>query len=189
MAIVETNRKLQVVIGTGAPVAGDLVKGGLGIQLNASGEFVALNTSSNGNDIQPLKLLSAEIQNLLDQKLDATATAVDSNKLNGKTEAELTTAIVAQISDGASTAYDTLIELENAIKANDVDIASLLSNLSNKVDKVSGKSLVDDTEISKLATLNKTTTVNASGSTSDDLPTETAVRAAIDASILKIYEY
>lgn len=60
---------------------------------------------------------------------------VDAATLQGKSVAQIEADIIAAISDGASSAYDTLIEIQNAIKDNDLDIASLLSTLSTKADR------------------------------------------------------
>ena len=60
---------------------------------------------------------------------------VDAATLQGKSVAQIQADIIAAISAGASSAYDTLIEIENAIESNDLDIASLLSTLSTKADR------------------------------------------------------
>lgn len=60
---------------------------------------------------------------------------VDAATLQGKSVAQIEADIIAAISDGASSAYDTLIEIQNAIEDNDIDIASLLSTLSTKADR------------------------------------------------------
>ncbi len=60
---------------------------------------------------------------------------VDASTLQGKSAAQIESDIIAAISAGASSAYDTLIEIQNAIESNDLDIASLLSTLSTKADR------------------------------------------------------
>ena len=189
MAVTKTTNDVQVIIGVGVPTGGDLVEGGVGISLSADGKFTGLYTSTDGADIKPLQLLSTEIQALLDDKLGLHAQADDSAKLNGKTEAEVATSIIDTITNGAGSAYDTLKELEDAIKGNDTDLATILTTQGTKVDKVAGKSLVDDTEIAKLAAIAVRQDVRPAGSTNTDQPDETAVRTAIDAAVPKIYKY
>jgi hypothetical protein len=187
MALIKSTRGVQVVIGTGA-VAGDIIKGGIYIRLNASGNFVGLSTSTDGTDIKELETLSGAVQVALDSKLDVTAQAVDSALLGGQTQAQIATAIVNQITNGAGTAYDTLIELENEIKANDTDLATILTTQSTKVDKVVDSSLVTDTEITKLAGITTRADVRATGATTTDLPNETAIRLAIEEAKAEIDE-
>lgn len=60
---------------------------------------------------------------------------------------------VANLVGTAPTTLDTLGELATAIQDNEDVVATLNSAIGNKVDKVTGKSLVSDTEITKLATV------------------------------------
>jgi hypothetical protein len=78
--------------------------------------------------------------------------AVDLSDYDTKTEVDtkITTATDSLL-NGAGPAYDTLKEIAGEIQNNDLDIATILTNQGNKVDKVTGKSLIADTEITRLA--------------------------------------
>lgn len=67
------------------------------------------------------------------------------NQAGFATETFVNTAITNLI-NGATSAYDTLIEIENAITANDTDIASLLSDLSLKAPKPTSAEITGDGE-------------------------------------------
>ena len=67
--------------------------------------------------------------------LVSSGTAGNSNKLDGKTLNQVRDYIVSAITAGASTAYDTLIELQNAIQSNDGDISGILTTLSHKANE------------------------------------------------------
>ena len=193
MPMTKTVQKVFVAIGDGAVTGGDIPKGGIALMCDQSGNFVNIVTSTNGSDIKSLVFLTNQIQGLLDAKLDATATATDSALLNGKTEAELATAVVNTITNGAGTAYDTLLELENEIKANDTDLVTILATQANKVDKVVGSSLLADTEIARLLLLTnispRTDVRDTATATDDAAVTELGVRTAIEASTPYIWEF
>jgi hypothetical protein len=136
MAWVESNRELQIAIGRGTPPAGKLTKGGIAISLNAAGVFTDLYTSTDGANVARLSL-----------------TAINTEKLQGKTVDQIQASVISAISSGASGAYNTLKELEDELKKEDSKIATLVTNLAKKVDKVSGKSLILNTLITKLTNL------------------------------------
>ena len=60
---------------------------------------------------------------------------------------------IADLVNSAPTTLDTLGEIATAIEENEDVVTALNSAIGNKVDKVTGKSLVSDTEIAKLATV------------------------------------
>jgi hypothetical protein len=68
------------------------------------------------------------------------------NQAGFATETFVNTAITNLV-NGATSAYDTLIEIENAITANDTDISSLLSDLSLKAPKPSAAEITGDGEM------------------------------------------
>lgn len=61
---------------------------------------------------------------------DISGAVLDSPKLEGNTLAQVQTAIVSAIVAGASSAYDTLIELQGLLQDNDNDIAILISSVA-----------------------------------------------------------
>lgn len=65
-------------------------------------------------------------------------TSLNSNKLENKTIAEIQALIINAITNGAGTAYDTLLELQNEIQANDGDISGILTTLTQKLGKSGG---------------------------------------------------
>lgn len=74
------------------------------------------------------RYLKAQVEDLF----EAIAAGVNAATLEGYDLNQIKTQIVDQITNGAASAYDTLIELQQAIEANDGDISSLLSTLSQK---------------------------------------------------------
>ncbi|MCF6207670.1 MAG: hypothetical protein L3J47_12415, partial [Sulfurovum sp.] len=83
--------------------------------------------------------------------------SVDAAKLNGLTADQIITSAVDQIVNGASSAMDTLAELEAFvnqlnvfIQSNDTDITALTSALAGKVDAASFESLLGDFGYQKL---------------------------------------
>ena len=62
--------------------------------------------------------------------LEATATAVDSAKLEGKTLLEISNSIKSDIIDGAPAIHDTLKEISDALGDDDTAINNLLTQLS-----------------------------------------------------------
>jgi len=190
MAITKTPRKVQVIIGTGNPVAGDVANGGIYINFSAGGDFQGLWSSRDGLTVKELITVNQATMDIINAKLDATAQAADSALLGGQTPAQLQATIVASIVNGASNAYDTLLELEQAILSNDTDLSTILSNQANKVDKIAGSSLVTDAEILKLSNLgSQRNTVRATGATDNSLVGETGIRQAIEEATAYIYEY
>lgn len=57
---------------------------------------------------------------------------IDADTLGGFNLNEIKTQIIDQITNGASSAYDTLLELQQAIEENDGDISGILSTLAQK---------------------------------------------------------
>ena len=136
MAWIESDRELQIAIGVGIPPAGKLTKGGIAISLDSNGVFSNLYTSTDGANIVRLSI-----------------SAVDSAKLQGKTVAQIKSEVISALTNGASGAYNTLKELEDELKKEDSKIVTLITGLSKKVDKVSGKSLILNTLITKIQNL------------------------------------
>ncbi len=89
----------------------------------------------DGVDNFPHKQLAARTQYLKAQ-IEAIFTAleggVDAGTLQGYDLNAIKTQIIDDITNGASEAYDTLLELQAAIQANDGDISGILSTLASK---------------------------------------------------------
>jgi len=190
-----TSRPIQIAVGNGIPNGGDLVKGGIALDIQ-DGKFNRIFTSTDGTDVVQLEVPSlAEFQALQDAVNaqagdDLLVSATFDNETNTLTltSADGSTKEVVIPDDKVLVINDlTTGGINNALSAEQGKV--LKAELDTKVTAVFGKSLVNNDEITKLEGLNKRADVRDSGATGDELPTETAVRAAIDNAIPKIHEY
>lgn len=88
-----------------------------------------------GVDNLPHKQLAARTQYLKAQIEDIFTSLegeIDADTLGGYDLAAIKSQIIDEITNGASSAYDTLLELQQAIEANDGDISGILSTLAQK---------------------------------------------------------
>lgn len=132
---------IQVLIGSGLPKPGEVRMGGIVLSMNDTmDKFIGLATSSNGEDVIPLKLPPG-----------------DALTLDGSTLADVintaTEAAKSEIRNGASELYDTLSEVQTAIEGNKQENVVLRQLLDNKVDKENGKTLIPVSELNRLATI------------------------------------
>lgn len=104
-----------------------------------------------------------------------------SNKLaEAKTYADTK---VANLVGTAPTTLDTLQELAEAIQDNEDVVTTLNNAIGNKVDKVTGKSLVSDTEIVKLANVEAGAEVNIIESVKVNGVAQTVTNKSIDIAV------
>lgn len=90
---------------------------------------------------------------------------------------------VANLVGTAPTTLDTLQELAEAIQDNEDVVAALNNAIGNKVDKVTGKSLVSDTEIAKLANVEAGAEVNIIESVKVNGVAQTVTNKSIDIAV------
>lgn len=90
---------------------------------------------------------------------------------------------VANLVGTAPTTLDTLQELAEAIQDNEEVVTTLNNAIGNKVDKVSGKSLVSDTEITKLANVEAGAEVNVIESVKVNGVAQTITNKSIDIAV------
>ena len=90
---------------------------------------------------------------------------------------------VANLVGTAPTTLDTLQELAEAIQDNEDVVATLNNAIGNKVDKVTGKSLVLDTEIAKLANVEAGAEVNVIESVKVNGVAQTVTNKSIDIAV------
>ena len=99
---------------------------------------IAASVTTNTSDISLLKTGKAD-QSTLDNL----------SNIVGTNQSDITTIKTALASD--NTTLDTFQEVVDFIQLNRTDLNTYVSGLENKVDKVVGKSLIADTDITKLA--------------------------------------
>jgi len=89
--------------------------------------------------------ISSNLSDLSNVTSARTNLSVDSSS---EVDSKISSAIDA-LKGGAASAYDTLLELQNAITNNDTDIVTILNNQANKLDKSNNLSDLTDTEASR----------------------------------------
>ncbi|DAB40807.1 MAG TPA: hypothetical protein CFH81_00425 [Sulfurovum sp. UBA12169] len=93
---------------------------------------------TNGIDNTPHKHLANRTLWLKAQieALAQSLSIVDANTLQGKTVSDIQTLIINAITNGAGAAYDTLLELQQEIQANDNDITGILYSISLRLTNI-----------------------------------------------------
>lgn len=193
--MLESNRPVQIAVGNGVPNAGDLVKGGVAIDVEGD-KFNRIFTSSDGNNILELQVPSLAQFTALQDAVNAQA---GDDLLTSATFDNDTNTLTLTSADGSVKSVvipDDKVLLINDLTTGGTDKAltaemgkQLKTELDTKVTAVEGKSLVANDEITKLAGMTKVDTVGETGATTGGLPTDTAIRAAIEAARPKIMEY
>lgn len=119
-----------------------------GKSLIADTEITRLASVTNYND--------SALRTLINGKANSTHTHSEyltSANLSGLATETFVNGKISALTNGASEALDTLKEIGDALN-NDANFAGTMTNaLAGKVDKVSGKSLISDTEITRLASV------------------------------------
>ncbi len=110
-------------------------------EINNLPTFKAVATTGSYNDLANKPTIPVKVSDI-------------SNDSKFQTEDQVKAAIAA-IVNGAPGALDTLDELAAALGDNPHFATTIMEMLGDKVEKVTGKSLVFDTEIAKLATLSR----------------------------------
>lgn len=96
-----------------------------------TGQLSALSTTNKTNLVAALN----ELKNLIDTAavLNDAATGSTTSTLSANKISQLIATAKSEILGGASSAFDTLLEIQNALAADDADINGLLTAVNNRV--------------------------------------------------------
>lgn len=107
-----------------------------GIKANKNSLMSKSEVADLDKVIKQVKAEETRAINVEKTKLDKDGQAVDSLLLEGNTLAQVVTAVMAKVSDGAPEALDTLKELGEALKLDENSIATLTTLIGTKATKI-----------------------------------------------------
>lgn len=119
----------QRVLALAQAIGGDIKT----LSLN-QGNLAALNTTAKGSLVAAINELQGLISGASSAEIDDAAIASSTTKTYSASKiSTLIAQAKSEILGGASSAFDTLLEIQNALSADDSDIAGLLTAVGNRV--------------------------------------------------------